>query len=46
MGSSGNEEETETGSTVYSGDKVVRRQGTEDGGGIQETVGVTVLVSS
>ena len=36
VGSSGNDEETENGITVYSGDNVVRRQGTEDGGGIQD----------
>ena len=36
IGSSGNDEETEDGSTVCTGDEVERRQGTEDGGGIQD----------
>ena len=36
MCSSGNDEETEDGSTMCTGDEVERRQGTEDGGGIQD----------
>ena len=32
VGSSGNDEDTENGSTVYTGDEVERRQGTENGG--------------
>ena len=36
IGSSGNDEETEDGSTMCTGDEVERRQGTEDGGGIQD----------
>ena len=39
IGSSGNDEETEDGRTVCTGDKVERRQGTEDGGGIQDAAG-------
>ena len=35
IGSSGNDEETVGGSTMCTGDEVERRQGTEDGGGIQ-----------
>ena len=52
VGSSGNDEEMDDGSTVCTGDEVERRQGMEDGRGIQdgctqeETVGVMVLVSS
>ena len=34
--SGGNDEETEDGSTVCTGDQVKRRQGTEDGGEIQD----------
>ena len=36
IGSSGNDEETEDGSTMCTGDEVGRRQGTEDGGGLQD----------
>ena len=36
IGSSGNDEETEDGSTMCTRDEVERRQGTEDGGGIQD----------
>ena len=36
IGSSGNDEEAEYGSTVCTGDEVEGRQGTEDGGGIQD----------
>ena len=36
LASSGNDEETEAGSTVCTGDEVEKRQGTEDGGGIQD----------
>ena len=36
IGSSGNDEETEYGSTMCTGDEVERRQGTEDGRGIQD----------
>ena len=34
--SSGNDEETEYGGTLCTGDEVEKRQGTEDGGGIQD----------
>ena len=36
IGSSGNDEETEDGGTLSTGDKVERRQGTNYGGGIQD----------
>ena len=35
IGSSGNDEETEYGSTMCTGDEMERRQGMEEGGGIQ-----------
>ena len=37
-GSSGDDEETEIGSNVCTGDEVERRQGTENGGGINDDV--------
>ena len=36
IGSIGNDEETEDGSSMDTGDEVERRQGTEDGGWIQD----------